>query len=68
MHRLPDFHIRVFLEATIFSKIPLKRHSGEGRARSEALVLSINFRMLWMPNQVRHDELGTFYGTVKIDV
>jgi hypothetical protein len=35
------------------------RHSGEGRARIEAL--SSLFNILWMPDQVRHDASVTFY-------
>ena len=46
----------------------IKRHSGEGRARSEALALSSNSSMFWMPvedpvfsgDQVRHDRLDNF--------
>ena len=41
-------------------------HSGESRARSEALALSINFNMFWMPDQGRHDDLGTFYETITV--
>ena len=29
---------------------------------------SSNFNMFWMPDQVRHDDSGTFYETVKIDL
>ncbi|BBO75046.1 hypothetical protein DSCW_24630 [Desulfosarcina widdelii] len=32
-------------------------------ARSEALALSSLFNTFWMPDQVRHDESGTFYET-----
>ena len=41
-------------------------HSGESRARSEALALSSNLNMHWMPDQVRHDDPGTFYETINI--
>jgi hypothetical protein len=43
------------------------RPSGESRARSEASALSSDFNMPWMPDQVRHDEIRTFYGTVKTE-
>ena len=36
------------------------RHSGVGRARSEALALSSHFDKFWMPDQVRHGESSTF--------
>ena len=42
-------------------QIPIFRHSGESRARSETLALSSQFNMFWMPDQVRHDDAGTFY-------
>jgi hypothetical protein len=28
---------------------------------------SRDFSKFWMPDQVRHDELGTFYETIKIN-
>jgi len=38
----------------------LKRHSGESRARREALALSSNYSMFGISDQVRHDEFGLF--------
>jgi hypothetical protein len=35
-------------------------HSGESRARSEALALSSDFSVFWMPDQARHDETELF--------
>ncbi len=46
------------------SKSSLFRHSSESRARSEAFWLSSKFNAFWMPDQVRHDDLGTFYEAI----
>ena len=48
------------------SKSSLFRHSGESRARSEALALSSLSNKFWMPDQVRHDDFETFYEIVMI--
>jgi hypothetical protein len=46
--------ISVFLS---FRRSLCRTRSGS-RARSEALALSSKFNMFWMPDQIRHDDLG----------
>ena len=43
------------------------RHSGESRARSEALALSSIFNKFWTPAVAGVTRLETFYETIKID-
>jgi hypothetical protein len=43
----------------LFSVIPAK--AGHVVTRSEASALSSKFNAFWMPDQVRHDDFGTFY-------
>ena len=63
---LVEENIYFFLRNSKKSEIRLNRHSPQkaSGARSEALALSSNSSLVWMPDQVRHDKLRHIYETI----